>query len=347
MKRKLRKSAGFGLLSLLLIAGLSCEKKATDKLRFTTNSSKIENKTYHLGDSLVFAVTARKVAFDSITLEINDDKAVNGNAATLDSTFAHYGVNALVASISYENGKRYTRKTSFTLLPTKAPAQGSYRIIKTFPHDTNLFTEGLSFRDGFVYESTGGKGVSKLVRYALNAAQPDAEAELGKNYFGEGIALVGDSIYQLTYKNRKVLIYDRRNLKRKGALDYPPMLFEGWGMYYRKPYLLVSDGSPNIYFFDKRLNLKRKIQVSTNRSLVKNINELEVFEGKIYANVWQRPVILAINMDTGVVEAEINLSDLVEKYKKAGVLNGIATYGKHLLITGKNWDKLFEISIQR
>ncbi len=344
---KIRKSAIHNLLPLFwLITASSCEKKATDKLLFTSNSKKIEDETHHFGEDLRFEVTARKVAFDSITLEINDKKTINGNALRLDSSFAHYGINTLESSIFYEGGKRSTRKLTFTMLPAKAPTQGSYKIIKTFPHDKNYFTEGLSFQDGFVYESTGGKGKSKLVRYALNATRPEAEAKLSKKYFGEGIALVGDSIYQLTYESRKVLIYDRQNLKRKGELDYPPMLSEGWGMHYQKPYLLVSDGSSNIYFFDKRLNLKHKIQVTTDRALVKNINELEVFEGKIYANVWQRPIILVIDMDTGVVKSEINLRDLMTKHKRTGVLNGIAAYGRHLLITGKNWGELFEISIQ-
>lgn len=346
MKRKILTVVHGGLCCLLTALLLCCKERATDKLPFRFNATQIQARVYHFGSDLQLEMTAKKQPFDSIALQINGRKTKGDSIVRLDRTLAHYGINSLKASVFYGRGKVYKRNMTFTLLPKRAPAQWSYRIVKRFPHDTSYFTEGLTFQGGLVYESTGGYGASKLVRYALGSHKPDRLHELDKKYFGEGIALLGDTLYQLTYKSRKVLLYDARTFTPKGVLPYPPSLSEGWGLYYHKPYLLLSDGSPNIYFLDGALNVKRRIQVTTDKGLVDKINELEVFRGKLYANVWQKPVILVIDVDTGVVEAEIDLKALVQKYGKYGVLNGIAVRAGHLLLTGKNWDTIFEVAIR-
>lgn len=335
-------------LSLLLGSTLSCgRERATDKLRFTVNSAEIQNGHYHFGSALHPVVKAKKMAFDSLAFRVNQREVWGDRALVLDSAFAHYGVNRLTVSVFYDGRNAYTRHIPFTLLPKRPPAQWSYTLIRSFPHDRRSFTEGLAFQGGFVYESTGGYGSSKLLCYALGAKKPDKVYKLDKSYFGEGLALVGDTLYQLTYKSRKAFLYDKRTFERKGTLPYPPSLREGWGLYYHAPFLLASDGSSTVCFLDGRLKRQRAIQVTTDQGLVEHLNELEVYRGKLYANVWQKPLILVIDLQTGVVEAEINLESLTKKYGKYGVLNGITVRGEHLLVTGKNWDKLFEIAVKR
>ena len=228
---------------------------------------------------------------------------------------------------------------------TESVSQYTYSIVKTFPHDQNAFTEGLFYANGFLYESTGLTGASTLRRVDLTSGKVLQQVSLPKQYFGEGIALVNETIFQLTYKSNIGFIYDKNSFSLVGNFSYPT---EGWGLTFDGKRLIMSDGSDSLYFLDPKTQQKiGQIQVHDGNASVFNLNELEYVNGDIYANIFEDAKIAIINPGTGQVISWIDLSGLQQVYGASGVLNGIAYNidGNKLLVTGKNWSKLFEIEL--
>ncbi|WP_162852713.1 glutaminyl-peptide cyclotransferase [Dinghuibacter silviterrae] len=225
-----------------------------------------------------------------------------------------------------------------------------YKIIRKLPHDTTAFTQGLEFFKGVLYEGTGEKGESQLRKVDLATGKVLQKVDLDKAYFGEGITIFGDKIYQLTWQNHVVLQYDLSfNLLRQFTLRT-----EGWGMTHDSTHLIISDGSSMIYYRDPAtLDSVRVINVTDGSNLVNNINELEYIHGFIYANIWQTDYIYKIDPATGNVVGKADFSNLLKHegetvYDSNAVLNGIAyddQTGK-LYITGKYWPAMFEIQFQ-
>lgn len=241
-----------------------------------------------------------------------------------------------------------------------------YTVINSYPHDNLAFTQGLSFKDGFLFEGTGLPGYSTLRKVNLKTGKVIKIARLDKKYFGEGITFFGNKIAQLTLDDNIAVIYDGASFKLLGKFNYPTA---GWGITYNGSNLIMSDGTEYLYFLDPN-NFRgiKKIAVSANSIPVKNINELEYINGKIYANIWLTDKIAVINPKSGAVDAWINLSGLLsEKDKKKirsslpdngiysrisekdACLNGIAYDKKNnrLFVTGKLWPKIFEIRIEK
>jgi len=223
----------------------------------------------------------------------------------------------------------------------------SYSIINTYAHDSGSFTQGLTFYKGELYEGTGEKKHSRLMKKDLTTGKSLKEISLGDDYFGEGIAIVNDTVYQLTWQEHVVFVYDLKTFKKIGEFRINT---EGWGITYDGKNLVVSDGSSNLYFYDPAtFRLQRTQAVYENQQLSFNLNELEYIDGFIYANQWQYPYLLKIDPSNGQVVAKADLSDLWKRIlaedPDADVPNGIAyddTTGK-IYITGKRWPKLFEV----
>lgn len=222
------------------------------------------------------------------------------------------------------------------------------KVVNQFPHDISFFTQGLFYHDGYLYEGTGKRGLSTLSKRSLDSSEVIMSSKLSNSYFGEGIELVDDKIYQLTWQSHMVFVYKRDNFEQ---LTTHYNATEGWGLAYDGSHLILSDGSPTIQFMDpENFTPQRKITVTLNGNPVSNINELEYIDGEIWANVWQTDFILRINPDTGVTNSYIDLSGLSE-YTQLGsneaVLNGIAwdKDQQRLFVTGKHWAHLFEIEI--
>jgi glutaminyl-peptide cyclotransferase len=229
--------------------------------------------------------------------------------------------------------------TSIAAQRKPAPVQ-SYKVIASFPHDTTSFTQGLVFAsDGQLYESTGLQGESTLRRVDIATGKALQRIDVPKEYFAEGLAMVGDELLQLTWQHRIGFVYDRKTFTQKRTFSYKT---EGWGIAYDGAALLVmSDGSDTLTFLDP------KTQAG---SPVGNLNELEWVEGEIWANVWMTDRIARISPNTGEVNAWIDLSalfPLAERRPPADVLNGIA-YDKatrRIYITGKKWPRLYQITV--
>lgn len=221
------------------------------------------------------------------------------------------------------------------------------KIHRVFPHDSNAFTQGLFYEDGFLYESTGLKGESSLRKVDIKTGKIIRKINLAEDFFGEGITLCKDRIILLTWQNRKGFVYDKDAFQLIGEFSYPT---EGWGITFDGEYLIMSDGTDTLYFLNPNdYRLVKKINVSAAGISVTNINELEYINGKIYANIWETNKIAIINLD-GTVVGWMDLDAVISEKdcsKKTGVPNGIAynAVEDRLYVTGKHWCKLFELEV--
>ncbi|MBT0159276.1 glutaminyl-peptide cyclotransferase [Candidatus Bathyarchaeota archaeon A05DMB-2] len=227
------------------------------------------------------------------------------------------------------------------------PLQYTYNVVNTYSHDSNAFTQGLVFDNGFLYESTGLNGNSTLRRVALATGNVVQVYALPDQYFGEGITIVGDKIIQLTWQSHIGFVYDKYSFALLQNFSYAT---EGWGITYDGAQLIMSDGSSTLYFLTPNtFQITRQIQVHDVDGPVVNLNELEYINGKVYANVWMEDKIAVINPQTGQVEAWINLSGILNPQNPDpnSVLNGIAYDANtdRLFVTGKMWPQLFEIKL--
>lgn len=221
-----------------------------------------------------------------------------------------------------------------------------YKIVNTFPHDPQAFTQGLEFHDGYLYEGTGLKGRSSLRRVELRTGRVVQIHRLPSEYFGEGITILGDKIYQLTWQNGVCFVYDKRTFRQITQFRYDG---EGWGLTNDGKHLIMSDGSETITFRDPDTFVEvRKITARAQGKPVKNLNELEYIDGEIWANIWYSDIIARIDPSTGIVKAWVDMEGLPVKNRDIeAVMNGIAydRQNKRIFVTGKNWDKLFEIEL--
>ena len=227
-------------------------------------------------------------------------------------------------------------------------SQYSFRVVKVYPHDRNAFTQGLEYRDGFLYEGTGLIGRSALRKVRLDTGQVVQSSELPQPFFGEGITVVGQQVIQLTWQSQTGFVYDKANFRVVKSFNYPG---EGWGMTNDGKQIYMSDGTAQIRVWDA-VSLKelRRITVTDRSRPVTAINELEFVRGEIWANVWQTDRIARISPADGRVRGWIDLSGILPPAERASadaVLNGIAydSANDRLFVTGKLWPKLFEIKV--
>ena len=262
------------------------------------------------------------------------------------------GKNTLKASFSVGE-KKYILNKEFVVYSSVKPEIYTYVIINEFSHDMYSYTQGLEFdNDGFLYEGTGQYGSSMLKKTNYQSGEVLDKLFLDKSYFGEGITILNDKIFQLTWKSKIGFVYNLKDFKLIKSFNYKNSI-EGWGLCNDGEYLYKSDGSEKIWRLDKN-NLEEIdfVNVVTNNKVINKINELEWFNNKIYANTYQfnKEVGLIIDPSSGQVDGVIDFSGLKQKVKdhpKLDVLNGIAYNKKRktFFITGKNWNKLFEIKI--
>ncbi len=228
-----------------------------------------------------------------------------------------------------------------------APVYG-YELVETYGHDSGNFTQGLDLDGGMLFEGTGRRGRSRLLKTDFETGALLGSVSLAREYFGEGVTVLRDEVYQLTYTSRIAFVYDRETLELARTF---PFSTQGWGLTHDGESLIVSDGTATLYYLDPAGGSeKSRLSVTDNLGPVTKLNELEYIDGEIYANVWLTSVIAVISPATGKVTGWIDLAglnpdplELVDPY----VLNGIAYRAEtgHLLVTGKSWPNIFEISI--
>lgn len=310
---------------------------AGNKNDFTKNqeiSVRVKSKKDVIPDKVTYSIDGDILPHDQDKIVLNVDRL---------------GKKELKAVVEYGESTAELSK-NIRVLADAPPKLYTYEIIDEFPHDIDAFTQGLEFYNGFLYEGTGQKGQSSLRRIKLESAEVLVKVDLDYNYFGEGITALNDKIYQLTWKSKTGFVYDAETLEQLGSFQYGRSL-EGWGLCNDGSKIYKSDGTEKIWILDpETLAEEDYIQIVTNKSLFNKANELEFVEGKIYANVWQKESMMIINAESGAIEGVVNLGGLKQKvrqHKNLDVLNGIAYHPerKTLFVTGKNWDKIFEIRI--
>ena len=223
------------------------------------------------------------------------------------------------------------------------------KLLRAYPHDPRAFTQGLEYYGGFLYESTGIAGESTLRKIALDTGKVIQKVDLPSQYFGEGLTIFHEKIYQLTWLSKKGFIYDLRSFRTIGEFPYDA---EGWGLTHDDKSLIMSDGTNKIRYIDPvSFSVTRTLEVYAGGEGVVNLNELEYVKGEILANIWHSPRIARIDPRSGQVLAWIDLTSIVakEQHGDEAVLNGIAydKIGDRLFVTGKNWSKVFQIKVER
>jgi len=328
------------ILFLSFITLYSCN----DKYRFKFNSPKkiAVNQLLNLSVVEKNAKPIDSVQYFLDGIKIKNEKELNIEAERL-------GKHAVKAIVYYQGESKQLNNTIY-FLASKQPVIYTYKIVNEYPHDPKAFTQGLEFYEGFIYESTGQHGKSGLRKVVLKTGKVIKKKALEKQYFGEGMTIFNEEIYMLTWQKKMGFIFNLDDFSFVKNFPYAQSK-EGWGLTHNDTALIKSDGTERIWFLDpKTLKETHFIEAYTNTRKAEELNELEYIKGKIYANVWQKNTILIINPVNGTIEGIIDLNGLEKKITKGGedaVLNGIAYYAKtdRLFVTGKNWDKLFEIKI--
>jgi glutaminyl-peptide cyclotransferase len=289
---------------------------------------------------------------ENIKFYINGKEIIsNGNTARIETSNLGVGKHA-IAALAFFEGKTKKEIGLIEIFANSKPAIYGYKIINSYPHDSTAYTQGLEYYEGFLYETTGRRGQSFLRKVDIKTGEILQEVALDKKYFGEGMTIVNNKIIWLTWEGKKGFVYDLESFEQLEEFNYGQSQ-EGWGLTHNDKALLKSDGSNKIWFLDPSTMQEIKaIQVYTNDRSVNYLNELEMVNGKIYANKYQKNTIAIIDPNTGIVEGLGDLRGLEKEMAKIQklsandeVLNGIAYDEKNnrLFVTGKHWSKLYEI----
>ena len=305
-------------------------------------------KTIAVDEKLSFSLSEKnEKEIDSVRFYL-DGKRLESNE-NVDIAAMRLGKHALSATVFYgERQKQLTNTIVF--LAENEPEIYDFELINEFPHDGDAFTQGLEFHNGFLYESTGQYRASTLRKVALETGEILQKIDLQPNHFGEGLTIIDDKIIQLTWKAKKGFVYNLADFTKVKEFFYGESE-EGWGLAHDDRRLIKTDGTERVWFLDKEnQNEQGFIEVYTHDRVIDKLNEIEYINGKIYSNKWQQNSIVIINPKNGAVEGIADLRGLQTKAEQKGsdnVLNGIAYDAENdrLFVTGKKWNKLFEIKL--
>ena len=344
----------YNLLIIIIIAQVlwSCGGAKNDEESVFDFDNKIMKDQYLDTDVLQMAIKNHEnKKIDSVVYFFDGAKiksAVNNWQATCSLKNQKCG-DKLIKAIIYYEGQKIEIATSTQVVSDIEPKLLNYKIVNTYNHDTQSFTEGLEFYNGFLYESSGLSNKSKLLKTDYKTGKILQTVALDGQYFAEGISVLNNKIYQLTWREKTGFVYDAKTMKLEKTFKYDKDI-EGWGMANDGKFLYHNDSTERIWKMNpENLKIIDNINVYTGNQKVVKLNELEWVNGKFYSNIWQKDAIAIINANNGKVEAILNLTDLRKNLKnpEAEVLNGIAynPTTKTLFVTGKYWDKMFEIKI--
>lgn len=325
---------------------LGCGDNTAVKAKDFSIKTNAENNTFKLGEELKLEIqNPKNKDITSVSYQLLGE-TINANFK-LDTV--KLGIHKLSAIIKYD-GKEEILSKNITILNHIAPKLLGFEIINTYPHDITSYTQGLEFYNDTLYESTGQYTESKLRKLNYLNGKILKELKLEDRYFGEGLTILNEKLYQLTWQENTGFVYDINTFEVLNTFKYNQSK-EGWGLCNDGNLLYKSDGTDRIYTLNPETQAEIDyIQVFTNKGKIGALNELEWINGKIYANIYQRNGVVIINPKNGATEAVIDFSSLKEKvtqHSGLDVLNGIAHNPKtnSIFVTGKRWDKLFEVRI--
>lgn len=334
------------IITVLSLIIFTCGDTPNGKKSSFNIKTDAKNNTVALGETLKLSIeNPKNKTISNISYKI-DATPIEEIFNVTDLTL---GVHTITATVTYGETTEET-STNVTILNNAAPKIYSYKILNEYPHDITSYTQGLEFHDGFLYESTGQYGKSKLRKVNYKTGEILKNINLGNQYFGEGLTIMNNNIYQLTWKENIGFIYDIDTFEKTGSFNYGKSK-EGWGLCNDGKVIYKTDGTNKIWKLNpSTLAEDDYIQIYTNTGKIDSLNELEYIDGKIYANIYQRNGVLIINPANGAVEGVIDFSPLqklVKQHPTLDVLNGIAynPKTKTIFVTGKDWDKLFEVEV--
>ncbi|HEX8561992.1 MAG TPA: glutaminyl-peptide cyclotransferase [Flavobacterium sp.] len=340
---------------LLAVVALGCDgsRKQGEKY-FSVDATKLKQH-YLPSDKLeIVVLNEQKKSIDSIAFYLNDKRfsSVRGHkqaeASLSGAKLGYQNIKALVYYEAQTSGQEITARIE--VVSPVQPKLLNFTVVRTYPHDVTAFTEGLEFYRDTLLESTGQNGKSWIRKYDYQTGKTYKQVDLTQEYFGEGITVINNKVFQLTWQSEVGFIYNAGNLKLEKTFKYHKKV-EGWGMTNDGKNIYHSDGTEKIWTMDPSTQkLTDYINVYSSTAKIKSINELEWIDGSIYGNIWQKNAIAVIDPATGSVTGVINLASLRKELKSptAEVLNGIAynPKTKTIFVTGKHWDKMFEIRIK-
>lgn len=347
------------IIGLLSVFFYSCEEDVRPKKKIKSTSSKLDftspkaGSEFIYGDSVLFTLHSKDETkgAERIRLFINGELIYETEGGEMKYQYATSngsgGKVRVKGTVFYSDNTSSSRRIGISIKSEKEPVKMSYQLINTFSHDASSYTQGLVYdsKEDLLFEGTGNYTESRLLKTKLGEEKADHFIDIPSKYFGEGITLMNDTVYQLTYKNKLGFYYDRE-FNLLGEFSYPT---EGWGLTHDGTSLIMSDGSANLYYLNPRtFETEKSVQVFSNKGQLYNINELEYVDGIIYANIYTTNLIAKIDAKSGMLLALINMEGILDRNivkGKIDVLNGIAfnpsfqTY----YVTGKWWPRLFEV----
>jgi glutaminyl-peptide cyclotransferase len=346
-----------GLSLTLLVFSISCgsddagkDKKAKRGTYWKSPDGK--GKYFH-GDTIMLQVADREEkGIDSVVYAI-ENKVIGrqlGDQPFQWNTSEDKMGPRLISAKVYQGGTMKKMSGKLTLLSSERPKFYGYSVVNKYPHKANAYTQGLEFDGDVLFESTGQYGKSSIRKVDLKTGEVLQERIMDKNRFGEGLTIFKDQLIQLTWRSMMGYVYKKDDFEYVKSFPYGKSK-EGWGLCNDGNYLYKSDGTYRIYKLDPETYEELDyIQVTSNKSVFENINELEWVNGEIWANVYTKDYILRIDPSTGGVIGVIQLGGLLADSEKvnADVLNGIAYHAENdkIYITGKYWPSLFEIKLK-
>lgn len=254
-----------------------------------------------------------------------------------------------VKAVAYSEGRSQSPVTRFVIFYSDiVPKRYGYKVVNSYTHDKNAFTQGLVYDKGIIFESTGQVTESTLREVDLATGKVIRQHNLESSLFGEGIAIYGNRIYQVTWQNKIGFIYEKSTFNQINKIYYPT---EGWGLATIDDKIVMSDGTNILYFYEPEMFTSvSSVEVYDNEKKVDSLNELEYIDGEIWANIWMTDLIARIDPVSGKVLAYIDLKGILPKSERTAetdVLNGIAydQSGRRIFVTGKKWPKLYEIRL--
>lgn len=314
-----------------------------------------ENAVYKIKDIIKVSVVPDMTdnLFDSVRVYFDGNQVIAMKSApweySIPSGMTGTTGRKSVKAVAYSRGKVQTITRFVIMYSDSKPGKYSYKLIHTYPHDSDAFTQGLFYDNGVLFEGTGQEAGSSLREVELETGKVLRQHNLEPSLFGEGITMYKDLIYQVTWTNKVGFVYDKATFNVINKIFYST---EGWGLTTIGDRIAMSDGSNVIYIFEPELfTVVSRIEVYDNEKKVDRLNELEYINGEIWANIWQTDLIARIDPASGRVNSYLDLSAIFPEVKRrevnADVLNGIAydPQNKRIFVTGKRWPKLYEIKV--
>ena len=334
------------IIIFLMIFLVSCGNSNNTKSNNFSIETNAKKNVLTLGEPLEISLkNPKNLSVNSVVYQLDGEN--------IDSPYPtqnlKLGSHKLTATINY-NEISESSSTSIVILNNEQPKIYTYKIINEYPHDITSYTQGLEFHNGELYESTGQYGESKLRKIDYKTSEVQKSINLSKEFFGEGLTILNDKIHQLTWQENTGFIYDLTTFEKIGSFKYGQSK-EGWGLCNDGKVIYKSDGTESIWVLNPETKAEEsRIQAYHNRGKVIGLNELEWINGKIYANRYQLNGVAIINPKNGAVVGVVDFSPLrklVTQHQGLDVLNGIAYNPETntIFVTGKRWDKLFEVEI--